>query len=240
MRTIAELSKNLLSKLRLVPNTNLLLVRVPTNEGRTTEGGIIVGFNDDVQYAEGSGSHMADMAEVHGTVVKAPDKLYYSKDDAYSMSWKTRMAVKEGDEVWFNFIASTHSTGFKIDGEMYLFIPYADCLVAKRGEEVIPLNGYVLLSEMNKEEVSKVLYLAETDKVDLQRGTVRFVGEPNAEYRVDTFSDDIDIQEGDVVQIKAGFTPFRLERQKYFSDFGEMLLVVQRRNIDFNYGNNKV
>jgi len=236
MRKIEELSKSLLSKMRLTQGNNLVLVKVPTNEGRTTKGGVIVGFNDDVQYAEGPGSHMADMAEVHGTVVMVPDRLYYKKDDAYSMSWKTRMMLEEGDEVWFNFIASSHSDGFKIDGEMYLSIPYADCLVAKRGEEVIPLNGYVLLSELTKQEVSKVLYLAETDKVDLQRGVVRFVGEPNEEYRVETFSDDIDIQKGEVVQIKAGFTPFRLERQTYFADFGEMLLVVQRRNIDFVYG----
>lgn len=235
MRTLAELPKSLLKRMRLANNNNLVLVKVPTNEGRTTEAGVIVGFNNDVQYAEGSGSHMADMAEVHGTVEKAPDKLYYSKDDPYSMSWKTEMMLKEGDEVWFNFISSTHSSGFNVDGEMYLFIPYGDCLVAKRGEEVIPLNGYCLLSEVKKEEVS-FLYLAGTDDVDYQRGIVRFVGEPNEEYRVDAFSDGIDIQEGDMVQIKAGFTPYRLERQSYFADFGEILLVVQRRNIDFNYG----
>ena len=104
MRTLAELPKSLLKRMRLANNNNLVLVKVPTNEGRTTEAGVIVGFNNDVQYAEGSGSHMADMAEVHGTVVKAPDKLYYSKDDPYSMSWKTEMMLKEGDEVWFNFI----------------------------------------------------------------------------------------------------------------------------------------
>ena len=236
MRKTETISRYQLSKLRLVPDSNFLLVRVKSNEGRTTEAGIIVGFNDDVQYAEGSGSHMADMTEVHGTVIQVPDKLSYAKDDPYSMSWKTEMVLRSGDEVWFNFIASAHSNGFDIDGEMYLFIPYADCLVAKRGETVIPLNGYVLLSEINKNETSKVLYLAEDDKVDTRRGIVRYVGEPNAEYRVDTFSDNIDIQEGDIVQIKAGFTPFRLERQKYFADFGEMLLVVQRRNIDFNYG----
>jgi co-chaperonin GroES (HSP10) len=151
------------------------------------------------------------------------------------MSWKTNMAVQVGDEVWFNFISSTHSNGFDIDGEMYLFIPYADCFVAKRGEEVICLNGYILLSEIKKEDKS-FLYLAETDKIDLHRGKVRFVGEPNSQYKVDSFSDDIDIAEGDMVQIRAGFTPYRLERQTYLADFGEMLLVVQRRNIDFNYG----
>ena len=220
--------------MKLVSGNNHILVRVKSNEGRTTKAGVIVGFNADIQYAEGSGSHMADMAEVHGTVIKVPDKLYYAKDDPYSMSWKTTMKLREGDEVWFNFIASSHSSGFDVDGEMYLFIPYADCFVAKRGDEVIPLNGYVLLEEMKKEAVSEVIVMA--DETDMQRGKVRFVGEPNEEYRVDSFSDDIEIQEGDVVQIRAGFTPYRLERQEYFADFGEMLLVVQRRNIDFNYG----
>lgn len=222
--------------MKLVSGNNHILVRIKSNEGRTTKAGVIVGFNADIQYAEGSGSHMADMAEVHGTVIKVPDKLYYAKDDPYSMSWKTKMMLKVDDEVWFNFIASSHSSGFDVDGEMYLFIPYADCFVAKRGDEVIPLNGYVLLEEMKKEAVSEVIVMA--DETDMQRGKVRFVGEPNEEYRVDSFSDDIEIQEGDVVQIRAGFTPYRLERQEYFADFGEMLLVVQRRNIDFNYGGN--
>ena len=220
--------------MKLVTGNNHILVRVKSNEGRTTEAGVIVGFNADIQYAEGQGSHMADMAEVHGTVIKVPYGLYYSKDDPYSMSWKTKMMLKVDDEVWFNFIASSHSSGFDVDGEMYLFIPYADCFVAKRGDEVIPLNGYALLEEMKKEQMSEVIVME--DKTDMRRGRVRFVGEPNEEYRIDSFSDDIEIQEGDVVQIRAGFTPYRLERQEYFADFGEMLLVVQRRNIDFNYG----
>jgi hypothetical protein len=235
MRKTEKISKRTLGKLRLSPDNNRVLLKVETNEGRTTKAGIIVGFNNDVQYAEGSGSHMADVAEVHGTVVKCPDKLYYRRDRPDSMTWKTRMMLKEGDEVWFTFISSSHASGFDIDGEMYLYIPYGDCLVAKRGEEVIPLNGYTLLSEVKKEEIS-FLYVADTDKVDTRRGIVRYVGEPNAEYRIDGISDDIDIEAGDLVQLKNGFTPFRLERQEYFADFGEMLWVVQRRNIDFNYG----
>jgi hypothetical protein len=179
---------------------------------------------------------MADMAEVHGTVVRCPDKLYFNVDDPYSMSWLTDMMLKEGDEVWFNFIASTHSNGFTIDGEMYLFIPYADCFVAKRGEDVVCLNGYILLSEIKKEDKS-FLYLAETEGVDQRRGKVRYVGEPNKQYRLDSLSDDIEIAEGDIVQIRSGFTPYHLERQKYFADFGdELLWVIQRRNIEFNYG----
>jgi hypothetical protein len=196
-----------------------------------------VGFNEDFQYAEGTGSHMADMTEVHGTVVMCPERLFYEKNDPHSMTWKTEMMLRVGDEVWFNFISSSHATGFIIEGDYYLFIPYGDCFVAKRGEEVICLNGYVLLEEVEKEAVS-FLYLSEASGIDTKRGKVRYVGEPNAEYRLDSLSDEIDITEGDIVQIKAGFTPYRLERQEYFADFGEMLRVVQRRNIEFNYGKN--
>jgi hypothetical protein len=235
MRKTEKITKRTLNKLRLSPGNNLVLVRVKPNEGRTTKAGIIVGFNNDVQYAEGSGSHMADMAEVHGAVVRCPDKLLYHRDNPAGMTWKTRMMLREGDEVWFTFISSSHASGFHLDGMMYLYIPYGDCLVAKRGDEVIPLNGYVFLSEVKKEEKS-FLYLSEADGVDTKRGIVRYVGEPNAEYRIDGLSDDIDIEAGDLVQLKNGFTPYRLERQEYFADFGEMLWVVQRRNIDFNYG----
>jgi co-chaperonin GroES (HSP10) len=238
MRELQQITKEILNKGKLVPGNNLVLVRVKSNEGRKTKAGIIVGFNNEVQYVEGSGSHMADMAEVHGTVVQVPEWLYYQVGDSSSMTWKTRMQLEVGDEVWFNFIASTHANGFEVEDSMYLFIPYGDCLVAKRGEAVIPLNGYVLLSEVKKEEVS-FLYLADVDKIDTHRGIVRYVGEPNMEYRVDAFSDDIDIAEGDLVQLKGGFTPFRLERQSYFNDFGDMLIVVQRRNIDLNYGKHK-
>jgi len=215
----------------------MVLVRVKSNEGRTTKAGVIVGFNPEIQYAEGSGSHIADMAEVHGTVVRCPESLYYNKDDNMSMTWRTKMMLEEGDEVWFNFIASSHSGGFEIDGEMYLCVSYGDMFVAKRKDKVIPLNSYVLLEEVKKEAVS-FLYTEGEGRIDTRRGIVRYVGEPNSEYRVDAFSDDIDIAEGDMVQIRAGFTPYRLERQEYFADFGEMLLVVQRRNIELNYGKN--
>lgn len=235
MRTTTEISRTLLSKMKLAPNSNFVLVRVKSNDGRKTDGGIIIAFNDEVQYSEGSGSHMADMAEVHGTVVLCPDKLYYNPEDPYSMSWLTDMAIKVGDEVWFNFIASTHCSGFIIDGELYLFILYADLFIAKRGDEVIPLNGYVFLTEVKKETTS-FLYIAGEDKVDMRRGVVRYVGEPNREYRISSFSDGIDITEGDKVQIRSGFTPYYLERHEYLADFGEKLLVVQRRNIEFSYG----
>lgn len=235
MRQIRSASKSQLSKIKL--GTNMVLVHVESNEGRTTQGGIIIGFNLDVVYGEGTGSHAADAAEVHGVVFKCCDKLFYQKDDPYTMSWDTDIMIQEGDQVWFNYIVSTHTVTLDVDGEMYLLIPYGDLFVAKRGETVIPLNGYVLLEEVKKEEVS-FLYLAETDKMDQRRGIVRYVGEPNREYRVDAFSDDIDIAEGDMVQLRSGFTPYRLERQSYFADFGEMLLVVQRRNIEFNYGKN--
>ena len=235
MRKTRQITKEQLSKIKL--GTNLTLVHVQSNEGRKTKGGIIVGFNLDVVYGEGTGSHAADVAEVHGRMVKCCDKLLFDKGDPYTMGWETSIQVQEGDEVWFNFIASTTCDALEVDGELYLLLPYSDLFVAKRGETVIPLNGYVLLEEVKKEEVS-FLYLAETDKVDQKRGIVRYVGEPNRSYRVEAWSDDIDIAEGDLVQLRSGFTPYRLERQKYLADFGEILMVAQRRNMDFNYGKN--
>ena len=48
MRTTEQTTRELLAKMKLVTGNNHILVRVKSNEGRTTEAGVIVGFNADI------------------------------------------------------------------------------------------------------------------------------------------------------------------------------------------------
>src|SRR5512133_1629825 len=78
---------------------NQIIVRIDKKEIRT-KSGIRLDFNDQTLYAEGEDSHIADTSTVMGTVCKQPERLYFNKHDAKSMSWETTLETCVGDICW--------------------------------------------------------------------------------------------------------------------------------------------
>lgn len=212
--------------------TNLVIVKMPP-EHDIKVAGITVNFNPDTLYAEGEGSHVADVAPVYGTVVKQVERLYFNpKDVVRTMSWETTLETEIGDTVWFHHLISKNCCEFDVDGTIYKVIPYEDLFVAKRGkDQVICLNGNVLLEEVPLPRLSELDVLdKDTDKT---RGIVRYNGSDNKRYQVPSVADMPNLKEGDVVVIDKKAYVFYLERSKYNSNFqnGEMFICIQKKFI---------
>lgn len=227
---IVRLTDREFKNLRL--NTNHVLVKTArTNEGKSTDSGLLVGFNPHVNYAEGEGSHVADLAVVTGEVVKICDNLYYNADDLNdSMLWKTDIEVDVGDEVLFDYLESLNCTMIEVGEDVYRIFPYQALWVARRNDELIPLNGYCLVAPLKREKLSD---LDISDEYDLTRGVVRYLGKPNAAYIAAQDNDDVDVSVGDIVTFSWRYVrhPVFLERQKWMAQFSdEPLLRVQRRD----------
>jgi len=213
-------------------SNHVLIEMVFSSDGVKTKSGIIVGFNKDVNYAEGSDSHDANLQEVWGVVARAPEKLYYNEDDPDSMEWECDMELEVGDKVWGGIIEFANAQEILCEDKLYKLIPYADLYVAKRGDKVIPLNGYILCQTVKCRKMSDLDYFSEM-YVDQTRCIVKYVGKPNKRYKSDNMVDFADLRPEDEI-VLVPRTPFQfLERKTYMSAFNgdNLYIVLPRRKV---------
>jgi len=258
LKLMAELHINELTAENLInaeiPMNHVLIETDVDWSNKKSKGGIIVGFNEDVLFAEGDSSHVADLTIPYGIVKKTPKLLYFNPDDSNSMDWETSIEIKEGDMVWFSLMESRNAVCVLCEQKLYRILPYADCYVAKRRfnmmerldfalffnisldetikEVCIPLNGYVLCEILYKPKISPLDALSE-NMVDNTRGRVKHVGAPPKAYLRKEYCHIEDLRVGDEVLFDNPAAVFLLERTKALAQFdGDNLYwVVPRRRI---------
>ena len=221
-----------------IPSNHIAVELLRLEKDAVTKGGIYAGFLDDVTWEKDGESHPADVASICGRVVKLPDKLYYNEDDPFnSMPWDTEIQLELGDLVWFNFIESLNTNEIQIGERVLRFLPYQDIYACKRKnkwlvDQVIMLNGYVLLEPIPLPRLSELDYISQ-DKVYTDRGIVAYVGNHNRAYVNKNYYDNTDIEVGQTAYLMPGYTPFLLERMGSLASFNEdkLYYCVQRRRI---------
>jgi hypothetical protein len=227
--------------------TNHVLVRVIWRaEGATSKSGVVIGFCEDVNYAEDESFWSAELAEIRGEVVKTPKSLYFNPEDtAKSMDWETEMELIEGDKVWYSTLEAKNSVQVLCEGEIYKSIPYSDIYCYKREIWVdkwsVPqkkktvvgvLNGFVLLKPCFLPVLSDLDHLSQ-ETIDMTRGVISFIGEPPKAYLRDVYSHIEDLRIGDEVLFDRKTPLFMLERSKNLACFDgdNQFWCVQRRRI---------
>ena len=230
----------------LVFPANHVVVEVSySNENAKTKAGIVVGFDKDKIFAEGTEAHAADLMEVYGTVVKVPEKLYFDMDDPKSMEYETEQELQVGDMVWFGLIESANAVEILVEDKLYKIMPYADMYVAKRfgriwrgvggatGEDIIiPLNGLCLCQTVTHKKISELDFVSES-KIDITKCIVKYIGKPNKRYKNLNNVDHQDLQVDDLVLLAPRCPIMYLERKKYMARFNgdELYIIVPRRKI---------
>ena len=163
----------------------------------------------------------------HGTVVNQPTKLvFWEDDDINGIRWRTELQTQIGDEVWFFGMGAHAAEKLTFEGRKFILLNYADLYVAKRGDEVICLNGNILL-----EPIYSHLKVLSYEKNDLDRlyAKVAYTGLKNTEY-AESFRYDDDIPVGSTA-IMSG-DPYRyLELDPYFDFDGKKYIVAQNYEI---------
>lgn len=210
---------------------NHIIVRIDPKE-ITTPTGIKLDFNDDVLYAEGTDSHVANMSTVMGTIIKQPEKLYFNPHDANSMSWECEDIETEiSDTVWSHPLNVRNADEVMVDGVVYQSWCAEDIFCAKRGDKVIPLNGHLIMEPVYKPKLSELDPLP--PELDKERAIVRFCGTPNKRYRAKDVVDIIDVKPGDTAIIDKNTYIIWLERFAPNANFdnGKMYYCIQRKHI---------
>jgi len=180
-----------------------------------------------------------------GTVIGLPSRLIFDrKEPAKTMLYDTDMELRVGDRIIFEYLAYGEAVkNDPIDGGYC--IRYDEVLVAIRGEQVIPVNGIVLIEPIDISETEEVKemskFLVVPDYVKSQksesRGIVRHVGSPLRGYAMDT-SNSIheadDLHVGDKVYFNSNYAiPLQYEMHRIFD---KVLYRMRRKDILGIYG----
>ena len=139
-----------------------------------------------------------------GEVVRVPEKLYYSRSNSNSTEWLTDMELREGDTVLYSYLSASIALGMEqntyghtyedkrivtVEGDdnIYILVKYDKIYVAKRNEDVIPVNGYMLIEPLERKSIDTFLHLPdivkEANKDSSMYGVVRYKGSRIEEYR---------------------------------------------------------
>lgn len=162
----------------------------------------------------------------NGTVVLLPEKLITWEQDSTAMSWRTDMDVRIGDRVWFYGMMSQDCEKLSFKGRKFMVLSYEDLYLAKRGEEVIMLNGNVLLEPIFK--TVKALSF-EQHIEDHIFGKIAYIGKINHEYEHDK-EDCPDLRVGMEV-ILHGYAVRYLETEPYLLFDGNKYIIAQNYEI---------
>jgi hypothetical protein len=163
-----------------------------------------------------------------GRVKMLPEKLVCWEEAKNGMSWRTQMDLHIGDTVWFFGMASFSGEKLLSKGKKYVIVDFSDLYIAKRGDEVIPLNGNVLLEPLFK--TVEALSYAKT-YIDPDWAKIAFIGRINEAYEFEGRADDPELKVGLTVNI-SGLIPRRLEMPHYLLFDGKEYLVCQNYEIN--------
>ncbi len=225
-----------LDRFRIGPNSNKVLIEVFPDDVKKTVGGIIT---------EGIAPHnFAGFATRRGKVIKTCNKIIITQNDVDSQIWECDVEVKPGDTVYINHMDAWNSYMFTDDDKRIMrLVPYNSIQLAKRDEEVIMCNGYILYEQI-KNEVKYVLGGKEVElmgnKYVENEGIVKYVGSLNRRYRIPGDKKDLPRKDYGTEELKVG-DRFRIEDPRKTWDLEcynfaifdnrKMYKIVQRYNI---------
>ena len=203
------------------PISNSVLVRIDDRHDEITYGTLTLKLDTSFEV----GKHAANK----GVVIKVPEKFVYSnKPLPNTGDWDTEIEVEEGDLVYFDYLAGIECNQIECKGKLYYVLPYHTLYVVRRKEEVIPLNGYVLLEPIIKEEGYKDFKF---DRERAKYAIVAYSGSCNKKYRNKQYYDDPDIKAGEKI-VYGKVSGLFLEQEEHSSFNGDKRYrIIQRRHL---------
>lgn len=170
-----------------------------------------------------------------GKVVKVCDHIFFSSKSHPSHPYDVPVELKEGDTVIIHFLAvrNAKSEGKQmiVDGKKYSFIPYSEVFCALRGDDVFPVNGWILVEPIEKELPKTSIILTELSKGKSEtHGYVRYMGAKVKRYKDHPqLGEDPDVNIGDKVMFsKLDSIPLQYELH---NKLGKLLYRMQRKDV---------
>lgn len=165
---------------------------------------------------------------------------------ANKMPWETTNEIQSGDYCVFSFESAVYALDeahgrvlLDEDNEAYLLIDYEDIFCVRRGETIIPVNGYLLVSPIEEKQLSDSFTIVRENNNSTKCGLVEYIGTPNKRYffsgvpRDDVSDFDDEISVGDVIVFNANSDlPLEYSLHKSVAKNAKTFFRLQRRDID--------
>jgi len=217
-------------------SNNVIIKTLFNNKEDTTASGILKAADlGELPESGQDGKQVynpSDHANRWGEVIVVPESLWYDEDNKSGMQWETEIEVKPGMLVWYDYLTSLNGLTYYDENKTeYKVVPYEYLYVAKEGDRIIPLNGYVLFERLHLKATSSLDVTTE-NKIDKDHGIVRYFGSKNKSYSIDVYSDDLDLQDGDLVLFKHQYEVLLEDSLHAQFDGEKMYRRAQRKDID--------
>lgn len=213
---------------------NIVVVK-PLVDNDKTVGGILTSENIRAW------SYSAH-ANRRAVVVSVPKSLSV---DLRSQMHECEMDLKPGDMVYHTSLDGMEAIQILCDGELYKAISYSSFVLAKRGDDILMLNGYLLVEEEVKE--NKFLSFTSVDRNEGRSkpvdAVICYIGKRNSRYLIDEgntrrkrFDSEENLNVGDRVYIPEAKRMWKLEEYAYaVFDNRKEYRVIQRHQIGAVY-----
>ena len=125
-----------------------------------------------VKLPEGTGNHFNHKSGLVISTTLSDDSLYYPVFGDVVLIAPDTKKVEIGDKVFFPYLSTYNAynrpkrdgtvnygntkTIFTFNEEQYMIIPESELILAKRGEEIVSLNEWVLLKHIPKKNVQRL------------------------------------------------------------------------------------
>jgi len=161
------------------------------------------------------------------------------------MLWENTNEIQTGDYAIYSYESAIYAMDemhgrliFDEDGDVYFLIDYEDLFVVKRNDQVIPVNGYLLVSPLG-EKSSSAFTISKEDNNSARYGTIEYIGTRNTQYiaagknRDDVFDFEENISQGDIIIFsRDSDLPLEYNLHRSLSDRSKLFFRLQRKDID--------
>lgn len=203
--------------------------------------------NDEVKLSDGGKLYVdteyepEKHATTSGTVVKLPIGLSYDEQpgSSNSLDFDTEMELEEGDKIFFHYLASLKAVEGNDyyedeEGNTYFGISYDSIFMAQRGDEVIPVNGYIIAEPVYEKSVNTSIELPESKEKEenVNKAKVKYIGKPNKGYRMRDYTDEMEeeLEPGDIIHHNCA-VPLQHSIHNEIEGRGKIFYRLQRKNI---------
>lgn len=178
-------------------------------------------------------------APTTGTVIRHCGKL-----SDFRMPWITTNELQEGDYIIYSFESAMYAMEdiygrvlLDENKEPYFIIDYEDIFCIKREEQIIPVNGYLLVAPLEEGSVSSFQIIKE-DHNSSRYGIVVHVGQRNKAYHDfgmlrETYDMEEEINPGDIIIFNRNSDlPVEYPLHRSLNGKSQTFFRLQRKDID--------
>lgn len=151
---------------------------VTTESGHQIHMGINYAYNPEYKRTINKWNTL-EHAIITGTVLEVPEVMS-------SNEVETVIDIKKGDRVWYHYFGEVDAVNEgRFDENGNLFINVETLYGIKRGDDIIPVNGFIYVEAVQPEPPKTTLIVPDTalPPVSQNYGIVRFVGNPVTKYK---------------------------------------------------------